>query len=621
MTTPGGPLRVTILTALPVETAAVLAQLEPTEPERIGGSVAHVGMLKDAVLPCKVTVIEVGPGNIETALEAGRIFGDDSADLVLFVGIAGALKDLRLGDVVAATEVVWLHRAKIQGGERQYRAQVHACTRELVHEARYTAQVERWQDRLTETPNATPRALTGQVLSGEELVKDPNYKTLLNVEFSDALAVENEGFALARAGTIGLKVLVIRGASDHADQTKADSDQPAAARAAAAFAAELLNNHLQLLPKPAPLKPVEGEPMAPAPATFESTTAYDRAATGLETLRTDVDLIENDTAAIEDFARIEIEAADHAFRVATVELLASEVDDEGEGLVATRLRTYGRVFAARLVEDDSAVDWDVLLQSTSAGGAVLLAQPQVFPRLGDRERRRVLSGLIGSATAPKPATSLGWRLLLDLTRGDALTPAEAARVSEAQLPASYTVLVDAGATAHELLPKLLDDLEGHEYGAQNRAARFLTASGNPHIDDPSLTSEDRGRLAAALLAAAADGAFGAQDATSRSRMAEWTSDALCAALWHGMTRGSDRLDMPADRLKDVLAAATLGGQLSEVLRMVLDSGLAQTVRPVSGQTVQEDHEWLLKHGKDLPAEARLEWSDFLSALFAQVPRK
>lgn len=242
----GSALRVTAFTAIPVETEAMLAQLESFSAQLIGDSVAHIGALKETSAPCLVTVIELGPGNIETAMEAGRVRGDGSADILLFVGIAGALKDLALGDVVAAHEVVWLHRAKLVNDELQYRPQVNPCTRELVQIARFTANQNVWQQRLEIPVEKAPKAVVGQILSGEQLIKDANYKRTLGNRYSDAVAVENEGYGLARAGTASLKVLVIRGASDHADERKSDSNQAAAARSAAAFAAQTLSDYLVL---------------------------------------------------------------------------------------------------------------------------------------------------------------------------------------------------------------------------------------------------------------------------------------------------------------------------------------------------------------------------------------
>lgn len=370
---PHSPLRVTIFTALPTETAAVLEQLESFTPRLVGDTVSQTGPLKGTVSPCQVTVVELGPGNIETAMEAGRVRSDGSADILLFVGIAGALKDLALGDVVAAHEVVWPHRAKIEGGERWERGQIHPCTRQLVQVARYTADRGVWQQRLTQTTEGTPpRAVVGQILSCEELVKDPAYRQELTRAFSDALAIENEGYGLVRAASAVLKVLVIRGASDHADTTKTDRSQPPAARSAAAFAAELLNDYLSLIessPQPEASGPstTNGDIASPdAPLAAEmgvTTTAYDRAATTIETLRIDIDLVDDDDEAVVEFARADFEACDDALRVALVELLASEIDDEVDVLVARRLRAYGRTFVSQLREAGVTVEWDPLLSA------------------------------------------------------------------------------------------------------------------------------------------------------------------------------------------------------------------------------------------------------------------
>lgn len=315
------PLRVTVLTALPIETKSMLEQLASSRPTRIGDSVGHVGLLRDSAQPAEITIVEVGPGNIETAMEAGRVRGEGTAEILMFVGIAGALKDLALGDVVAANEVVWLHRAKIEAGRELRRQQLQPCTRELVQEARYTAQAGAWVSRTSEG-SSSPKAFVGQILSGEELVKDRDYKKALQADFSDALAVENEGYALANAGGPGLKVIVIRGASDHADEGKSDKDQALAARHAAAFAAELINNHL-ILRSPVRASPPSGSVAAQTgePEATVTTTAYDRAATALEGLRTDTDLMSEDPSSVIDFANTDFASADVELRNAMVEFV------------------------------------------------------------------------------------------------------------------------------------------------------------------------------------------------------------------------------------------------------------------------------------------------------------
>jgi nucleoside phosphorylase len=615
-----GTLRVTVFTAIPVETEAMLAQLESFGPQLIGDSVAHIGALKETVASCLVTVIELGPGNIETAMEAGRVRGDGSADILLFVGIAGALKDLALGDVVAAHEVVWLHRAKLVNDEFQYRPQVNQCTRELVQIARFTANQNVWQERLGIPVKKTPKALVGQILSGEQLIKDASYKRALGNRYSDAVAVENEGYGLARAGTASLKVLVIRGVSDHADERKSDSDQATAARSAAAFAAQTLNDYLVLHEnaKPATLT-LTGQ--VPPSNEMESTTGYDRAETAVEALRTDVDLVEDDQHAVEEFARTEFAAADQPLRIALVDLLAAEIDDGTNTLVARRLRWYGRVFVNGLFATGADLNWDEVLKSFPTGAAILFSQPDVFRVLEQRERRRVLSGLIGHAESPKTPTTIGWCCLIPIVRAGVLTEREAARVREAQFRTPYPVLAEAGATLQELMPILVEDLESGDYYSQNPAARWLLASGNYQLNDPTLPAEDRGQLAYLLVKAASGGAYGAIDATSRRRMAEWPTDVLAHVLWICLTEGTDRLSSPLERLEDVVAAATLADKLDEVLTLIEQSDRAMTLAPVFDTSAEEDKNWLSHYGRKLSNEAQARWEIFLTRLFEAVPRK
>ena len=146
----------------------------------------------------------------------------------------------------------------------------------------------------------------------------------------------------------------------------------------------------------------------------------------------------------------------------------------------------------------------------------------------------------------------------------------------------YELLEQAGFTTPELMPKLTSDLEEWDYHAQNRAARFLLSAGSPHIADQVLSDQDRKRLATLLLESANGGSHGAQDATTTSRMAEWPVDALAAGLWWSLTRGRNRLDASTERVRDVLAAATMGGKLQATLDEILASDNVTRLEPVSG---------------------------------------
>ncbi len=210
---------------------------------------------------------------------------------------------------------------------------------------------------------------------------------------------------------------------------------------------------------------------------------------------------------------------------------------------------------------------------------------------------------------------------MSIVRAEILTEHEAARVREAQFRTPYPVLAEAGTTLQELMPIMIEDLESGDYHSQNAAARWLLASGNLRMNDPTLSAEDHGQLAYLLVKAASGGAFGAIEVTTRSRMAEWPANVLAHVLWMCLTRGTDRLDSPLDRLKDIIAAATLAGKLEEVLGLIEQSDWAVTLSPVSDTSAEEDKSWLSHYGRKLSREAQARWEIFLTRMFKAVPRK
>src|SRR5437868_9257868 len=97
---------VVIITALPVERVAVLEHLRDVgeEPE-LRGSIYRRGIFDERSEPWDVVFAEIGPGNHGAAAEAERIIAHYSPQVALFLGVAGAIKDLKHGDVVASSKV------------------------------------------------------------------------------------------------------------------------------------------------------------------------------------------------------------------------------------------------------------------------------------------------------------------------------------------------------------------------------------------------------------------------------------------------------------------------------------------------------------------------------------
>lgn len=98
-----------IVTALEVETRAVLRQLGKCNVETVGGT----GFFKGEFEGWDIAVVEAGPGNAGAAAIAVRALEHYKPHVALFVGVAGGVKDVAIGDVVVATKVYGYESARI----------------------------------------------------------------------------------------------------------------------------------------------------------------------------------------------------------------------------------------------------------------------------------------------------------------------------------------------------------------------------------------------------------------------------------------------------------------------------------------------------------------------------
>lgn len=244
-----------VMTALELETRAVTAHLAGTRTERHEkGTIYQLG---DFDTTWRVVVAETGPGNPTVAVELERAVSEYQPRLALLVGVAGGLKDVRLGDVVAATKIYGYESGKIEEDGFMPRPSGGESTYSLVQLAKFVARENRWVARIISdgqsklADGAHPRAFIGPIAGGEKVIAttdSPVYE-LMCKNYSDALAVEMEGYGFARAAYAqdALPSLIVRGISDLLDG-KGYSDsrglQEHAASNAAAFTFELLAHYI-----------------------------------------------------------------------------------------------------------------------------------------------------------------------------------------------------------------------------------------------------------------------------------------------------------------------------------------------------------------------------------------
>jgi len=235
--------KILFVTALQLEFDAVKSFLTDVKPVRHpeAGTYYEKGIFINNN-SCEVFIVEAGAGNTRAAEETSRAISFFKPDYVFFIGVAGGIKDVALGDVVASTKVIGYEMGKADNVFKP-RSDVFQSSYELEQLAKYVKREAQWKSNLTTNPNS----FVAPIAAGEKVVSSTRTKTYkqLKKNVSDALAVEMEGAGFLQAVRVhSTKGIVIRGISDLLeDKEEADNSgsQPIAANNAAAFAFQMVS--------------------------------------------------------------------------------------------------------------------------------------------------------------------------------------------------------------------------------------------------------------------------------------------------------------------------------------------------------------------------------------------
>ena len=240
---------VAILTALPVEYLAVRTRLSDLREEiHPKGTIYERGQFAANGQVWDVGVVEIGAGNAGAALEAERAIAYFSPDVLFFVGVAGGIKDVEIGDVVASTKIYGYESGKAELKFKP-RPEIGLSAYNLEQRARAEVRKGDWLQGLSTVTELTPRAFVAPIAAGEKVIVSTQSEVFkfLQENYGDAIAVEMEGLGFLEAARANQRVsaMVIRGISDLIDgKGKSDKSgsQEIASRHASAFAFAMLAN-------------------------------------------------------------------------------------------------------------------------------------------------------------------------------------------------------------------------------------------------------------------------------------------------------------------------------------------------------------------------------------------
>jgi nucleoside phosphorylase len=243
-------LRALILTALSKEYKAVLRYLKNVSPRSTeGGTQYEVGRFEGKAAAWEVALAETGMGNTRAGVQASFLLSDWRPDLMIFVGIAGGVHDVALGDVVAADQVFYYELAKVRGGnDTTTRVETYRTAHNLVECAKSVSKRESWKHRVAGTDASQAKVHVAPIAAGEKVVAstDSTIYQWLRANLEKVVAVDMEDYGALAAAYMsgGVPTLVVRSISDLlSGKSEADrkGSQEVASERAAAFALEVLS--------------------------------------------------------------------------------------------------------------------------------------------------------------------------------------------------------------------------------------------------------------------------------------------------------------------------------------------------------------------------------------------
>jgi nucleoside phosphorylase len=214
-----------ILTALELERQAVLKHLNDIQQELHPetGTDYNVGYYDTPAGKIKVMVGKTDQTNPNAGIETERALAFFNPSHAFFIGIAGGLKDVKVGDIVIGKAIVGYERGK-EDEKLGFlaRPQFGLSSYNLERLAESYGNSKEWKEKSQTLANSGSSSgisvFSGTIAAGEKVIANIDSVTyqFIKQNISNALAVEMEGLGFLEACRhyVQLKSLLLRGISD-----------------------------------------------------------------------------------------------------------------------------------------------------------------------------------------------------------------------------------------------------------------------------------------------------------------------------------------------------------------------------------------------------------------------
>lgn len=235
-----------IMTPLPTEYMAVSRHLSERNSIVHEGGAYEIGKFQTSNGSFQIIVGEPGMRNASMAVATERAIHFFEPQIAILCGIAGGIKDVKVGDVAVARSAFDYDSGKELDNGFLPRPVEYQFSDELIAYAKLVQRAKNWKSRTLDGAQDA-EVYIASVASGDKVIGAVNNTTFSRIQqylsHCKFLEMEAAGFGLAVQRHRHVHALVVRGISDMCfNKTEADDKdwQPMAADRAAAFVFELI---------------------------------------------------------------------------------------------------------------------------------------------------------------------------------------------------------------------------------------------------------------------------------------------------------------------------------------------------------------------------------------------